>query len=80
MSGPALMGLVDNHGPDYIFYAVMLGGCFQMLFGLMGLGALMRFVPYTVIQGFSNAMALVIARPGVFFGARRASARWSSAS
>lgn len=58
--GVALMGLVDNHGPDYIFYAVMLGGFFQMLFGLMGLGALMRFVPYTVIQGFSNAMALVI--------------------
>jgi SulP family sulfate permease len=58
--GVALMNLVDDHGVDYIFYAVMFGGFLQMLFGLMGLGALMRFVPYTVVQGFSNAMALVI--------------------
>ena len=58
--GVALMNLVDEHGADYIFYAVMFGGFLQVLFGLMGLGALMRFVPYTVVQGFSNAMALII--------------------
>ena len=58
--GVALMNLVDAHGSDYIYYAVMFGGFLQVLFGLMGLGALMRFVPYTVVQGFSNAMALVI--------------------
>lgn len=58
--GVALMNLVDEHGSDYIFYAVMFGGFLQILFGLMGLGALMRFVPYTVVQGFSNAMALII--------------------
>ncbi len=58
--GVALMDLVDKHGTDYIFYAVMFGGFLQILFGLMGLGALMRFVPYTVVQGFSNAMALII--------------------
>lgn len=58
--GVALMDLVDKHGVDYIYYAVMFGGFLQILFGLMGLGALMRFVPYTVVQGFSNAMALII--------------------
>jgi len=58
--GVALMNLVDNDGADYIYYAVLFGGFLQVLFGLMGLGALMRFVPYTVIQGFSNAMALII--------------------
>lgn len=58
--GVALMDLVDQHGADYVYYAVMFGGFLQVVFGLLGLGALMRFVPYTVIQGFSNSMALII--------------------
>jgi len=58
--GVALMGLVDTHGSDYIYYAVMFAGFLQLLFGLLGLGALIRFVPHTVVQGFANAMALII--------------------
>jgi len=58
--GVALMNLVDAHGSDYVYYAVMFGGFLQVVWGLMGLGALMRFVPYTVVQGFANAMALII--------------------
>lgn len=59
--GIALAGLVEKEGSDYIFYAVMFAGLLQVVFGIMGLGALMRFVPYPVIQGFSNAVALYIA-------------------
>jgi SulP family sulfate permease len=66
--GVALMGLVDNHGSDYVYYAVLFGGFCQILFGLMGLGALMRFVPHPVIQGFSNAMALIIFAAQFRFG------------
>lgn len=67
--GVALMGLVDDtNSSDYIYYAIMFGGFLQVVFGLMGLGALMRFVPYTVIQGFSNAMALVIFAAQFRFG------------
>jgi len=58
--GVALAGLVEDHGSGYIFYAVILAGLFQIIFSLLGLGAYTRFVPYPVIQGFSNAMAFVI--------------------
>jgi len=58
--GIALAKLVENDGPEYIFYAVMFAGILQIFFSLLGLGAFTRFVPYPVIQGFSNAMALVI--------------------
>lgn len=58
--GVALAKLVEREGVEYIFYAVMLAGLFQIIFSLLGLGAYTRFVPYPVIQGFSNAMALVI--------------------
>lgn len=58
--GIALAELVQNEGVEYVYYAVMFGGLLQVVFGIMGLGALMRFVPYSVVQGFSNAMAVYI--------------------
>lgn len=67
ISGPtfftsvALIDLVEREGTTYIFYAVCLAGIFQALFGLLGFGALVRMVPYPVIQGFANGMALIIA-------------------
>lgn len=66
--GIALAGLVENEGYEYIFYAVLFGGFLQLIFGIMGLGALMRFVPYPVVQGFSNAMALYIVAAQFRFG------------
>ena len=67
ISGPtfftsvALIDIVEREGTTYIFYAVCLAGIFQALFGLLGFGALVRMVPYPVIQGFANGMALIIA-------------------
>jgi SulP family sulfate permease len=58
--GIALADLVQKYGVGYVYYAVMFAGLLQFVFGLLGLGALMRFVPYPVVQGFSNAMALYI--------------------
>lgn len=56
----ALMQLVDDLGYEYMFYAVLFAGFLQINFGLLGLGALTRYIPVPVIQGFSNAMALII--------------------
>lgn len=66
--GIALADLVQNDGYEYVFYAVMFGGLLQAVFGLTGMGALMRFVPYPVVQGFSNAMALYILAAQFRFG------------
>eukprot|EP00979_Chaetoceros_neogracilis_P017049 scaffold10175_cov268-Chaetoceros_neogracile.AAC.5 len=66
--GIALAGLVEESGVEYVYYAVMFAGFLQLVFGMMGLGALMRFVPYPVIQGFSNAMAMYIVAAQFRFG------------
>ena len=67
--GIALAGLVEESGVEYVYYAVMFAGFLQLVFGIMGLGGVLtRFLPYSVVQGFSNAMALYIVAAQFRFG------------
>lgn len=52
------------------FTVIMLGGIFQILFGLMGLGKYITLMPYTVISGFMSGVGLIIIflQVGPFFG------------
>lgn len=52
--------LVHAHGLPYLFAAGLLAGIFQILFGLLRLGVLMRFVSKSVRTGFVNALAILI--------------------
>src|SRR5262249_358918 len=38
----------------------MLSACLQMLYGLLGGGRLIKFVPYQVVTGFLSSIALII--------------------
>ena len=42
------------------FTIIFLGGVFQILFGLMGLGKYITLMPYTVISGFMSGVGLII--------------------
>jgi SulP family sulfate permease len=52
--------LVRDHGLAYLIAAVILGGTFQILLGLLGVARLMRFIPRSVMVGFVNALAILI--------------------
>jgi len=52
--------LVHAHGLPYLLAAGVLAGLMQVLFGLLRLGVLMRFVSRSVITGFVNALAILI--------------------
>jgi SulP family sulfate permease len=52
--------LVASHGLQYLIAAVLLGGVFQVLLGLLGVARVMRFVPRSVMVGFVNALAILI--------------------
>lgn len=52
--------LVHLHGLPYLFAAGLLAGAFQIIFGLLRLGVLMRFVSKSVRTGFVNALAILI--------------------
>ncbi|HDQ00392.1 MAG TPA: cyclic nucleotide-binding domain-containing protein [bacterium] len=43
-----------------VFFAVFLGGVVQVLLGLSGGGKLIKYIPYPVIAGFMNGVAMII--------------------
>ncbi len=52
--------LVHAHGLPYLLAATLLAGVFQIVFGLLKLDVLMRFVSRSVRTGFVNALAILI--------------------
>src|SRR5262245_1236306 len=46
--------------PVMMALVVMLSACLQMLYGLLGGGRLIKFVPYQVVTGFLSSIALII--------------------
>ena len=55
-----MVSLVATHGVEYLFAAVVLTGIIQVLAGVCKLGMFIRMVPYPVMLGFVNGLAIVI--------------------
>lgn len=55
-----MVALVSQHGVQYLFAAVILAGLLQVMFGVFKLGKFIRLVPYPVMLGFVNGLAIVI--------------------
>lgn len=54
------VSLVAQHGVEYLFATVVLMGVLQLAAGLLHLGKFIRLVPYPVMLGFVNGLAIVI--------------------
>ncbi|MFH1843594.1 MAG: SulP family inorganic anion transporter, partial [bacterium] len=64
MTAAALEPLASAGSEEYIAYAVLLAllvGSFQFLLGILKLGLIVNFLSHPVVNGFSNAAALIIA-------------------
>jgi SulP family sulfate permease len=55
-----MVSLVAQHGVEYLFATVVLMGIFQITAGFLKLGKFIRLVPYPVMLGFVNGLAIVI--------------------
>ncbi len=55
-----IVGLVDEHGLEYLLVATILAGVIQVGLGILRIPRLMRFVPRSVMTGFVNALAILI--------------------
>ncbi|TFE23545.1 SulP family inorganic anion transporter [Cohnella luojiensis] len=55
-----MTALVAQHGVEYLFAATILTGIIQLAMGLFKMGRWMSFVPYSVITGFINSLAILI--------------------
>jgi SulP family sulfate permease len=67
---PIVYGIVAVHGFANLMGATILAGIFLLAMGLARLGQLIRFIPITVVIGFTNGIAVVIflAQIKDFFG------------
>jgi SulP family sulfate permease len=67
---PIIYGIVAIQGFANLMAATMLAGIFLLAMGLARLGQLIRFIPITVVIGFTNGIAVVIflAQIKDFFG------------
>lgn len=67
---PIVYGIVAINGFNNLLGATMLAGVFLLAMGLARMGQLIRFIPVTVVIGFTNGIAVVIflAQIKDFFG------------
>ncbi len=64
MTSTALSPLATAGSENYIAYAIILAlivGAFQFLLGVLKLGLVVNFLSHPVVNGFTNAAALIIA-------------------
>ena len=54
-------GIVQQYGVSGLIVATFLAGILMILLGLAKLGAVIRFIPYPLIVGFTSGIALIIA-------------------
>ena len=64
MTSASLAPLATGGSPGYIAYAILLAlmvGIFQLVLGVLRLGLVVNFLSHPVVNGFTNAAALIIA-------------------
>ncbi len=67
IAGPAgafiviVYGIVERYGLTNLLISTALAGVLLFAFGLLRLGALVRYIPVTIIIGFTNGIAVLIA-------------------
>lgn len=55
-----MIPLVREYGVNYLFAASILTGFIQIIFGVLKVAKLMKFVPRSVMIGFVNSLAILI--------------------
>ncbi len=65
-----IYGVVAQYGLSGLATATVMAGIFLILLGVFKLGGLVKFIPYTIVTGFTAGIAVTIAsgQLGDFFG------------
>jgi SulP family sulfate permease len=53
-------GVIQNFGVEGLVVATLLAGILLVLMGVLRLGAVIRFIPYPIVVGFTSGIALTI--------------------
>lgn len=84
LSAFALHYISQDIGPDLVFVMLMivalLAGLFQIGFGVIGLGKLIKYMPFPVVSGYLSGVGLYIiaAQSPIFLGLPQGTHFWDS--
>lgn len=84
LSAFSLMCVAQDFGADLIFVMLMivalLAGIFQLLFGLVGFGKLIKYMPFPVVSGYLSGVGLYIfaSQTPKFLGLPQGALFWDS--
>jgi len=53
-------GIVQKYGIDGLILATMMAGVILIIMGIMKLGVVIKFIPHSVIVGFTSGIAVII--------------------
>lgn len=53
-------GIVEQYGIDGLIISTIMAGVIMIAFGVLRLGALLKFIPHPLVVGFTSGIALVI--------------------
>lgn len=57
---PIVYGIVQQYGVDGLVISTFLAGVILILIGVARLGSVIKFIPYSVVVGFTSGIALII--------------------
>jgi len=55
-----IYGIIEQYGFDGLTVATLMAGFFLVMFGLLHLGSIIKYIPYPIIVGFTSGIALTI--------------------
>ena len=55
-----IYGVIQNYGYEGLFVATLMAGVILIILGFIGLGGVMKFIPYPVIIGFTSGIAVIL--------------------
>lgn len=55
-----IYGIIQQYGIQGLTIATLMAGVFLLLFGLLRLGTIIKFIPYPIIVGFTSGIAVTI--------------------
>ena len=55
-----IYGIIQQYGMEGLAIATLMAGVFLILFGLLHLGTIIKYIPYPIIVGFTSGIAVTI--------------------
>lgn len=55
-----IYGIIQQYGIEGLTIATLMAGVFLILFGLLHLGTIIKYIPYPVVVGFTSGIAVTI--------------------